>query len=264
MDEDGKPIGEGHWELAVDDEAYWTHSPSNGINGEGDPPSVAFELGRWEDDFRLTLGVPAATEPATVTAAASFISSYLTWAGREHPAFPELATDVRKLLAILVDATSTGSRPERAQVACFDCGTDALERRYSLPKPCKHPVPDFTPWAPGTANLMQLAWRDEHTCDQGGRVEDWTCAACGRKYDAEHYYLAYTAWLEDQDSDEPVDAYYASAYLSSRLGRSVTPKQIRHWAERGQIAVVQPSEGGKRTLYDFADIRRRAERMRAG
>ena len=259
-DDHGVLVAEGFW-TAIDED-YWL-STAHDANDPSDPPSVAFELARWEDDLRHALNVPAADTPPAVSSAVGYIGQRLTWMAQHHPAFDAFATDLRKLHATLAAATSTGNRPERARVACFDCGRDALQKRYRNAHPCPHEPPLWTPYAAGTVHQWQLAWRDHHVCDQGGLVEDWKCAACGRTYDQGRYYLAYTAWLEDQSSSEPVDAYAAAAYLSWRLSRKITPKQIRHWGERGHITIIRPSAGAQRTLYDFQDIKKRGDQLRS-
>lgn len=127
-----------------------------------DPPSVAYELGRHEDDWRRLRGEAAAAAAATVTSAAWYLRSRLTWAARRHPGFAEFALDLRALRHRVERAAGLDDRPERAGVPCFGCGGQ-LERRYG----------------------------------PGGREDDWTCGRCGRVYDPPAYRLAVIASLQE-------------------------------------------------------------------
>lgn len=127
-----------------------------------DPPSVAHELGRWEDDWRRCRREPAATGPASVTSAAAYLHRHLTWAASRHRGFAEFATDVAALRRRLDRVAGLDDRPERAGVPCFGCGYD-LERAYG----------------------------------PNGREDDWTCRRCRRVYDQAAYLLAVRAQLEE-------------------------------------------------------------------
>ena len=129
---------------------------------QGDPVSIAYELGRWEDDFRRVRGEPAALANYYVAAAVAYLLQNLTWAARAHPDFPEFTHDLRTLRAVLERVTELDERPMRAEAPCFDCG-GTLERHY----------------------------RDRHGLD-----DDWTCRGCKRVYTPAAYYLAVRAQLE--------------------------------------------------------------------
>lgn len=126
-----------------------------------DPPSVAYELARHEDDWRHLRREPAATGPATVASAAAYLHARLPWAACKHRGFAEFALDVKALRARLERAAGLDDRPERAGVPCFGCGGD-LERRFGY----------------------------------RGLADDWTCRRCGRVYDQAAYLLAVRANLE--------------------------------------------------------------------
>lgn len=127
-----------------------------------DPPSVAYELGRHEDDWRRLRGEPAATADATVGSAAGYLHLRLSWAARRHPGFAEFALELAILRRRVERAAGLDDRPERAGVPCFGCGGD-LERRYG----------------------------------HQGREDDWTCSRCGRVYDPPAYRLAVIASLQE-------------------------------------------------------------------
>lgn len=129
----------------------------------GDPPSVAYALGRWEDDWRQWRGEPAAIAPMTVQGAFAYLAPKVSWAAQWHVAFDEFATDIRTLRHQVEVAAKLDSTPMRAAVACFDCGQHTLERRY-LPS---------------------------------GLEDDWTCRTCRRRYDQASYFLAIRAMLEE-------------------------------------------------------------------
>jgi hypothetical protein len=126
----------------------------------GDPKSVAFELGRWEDDWRLTRGEPAAEVEGTVSSAVAYLMPRMGWAADQHPAFDEFAADIRRLLSRLRTATATDDRPETG-APCFDCH----------------------------ATLVRVWTKD-------GLSDDWRCPRCGATYDSARYFLAVRAEME--------------------------------------------------------------------
>lgn len=129
-----------------------------------DPLSVAYELGRWEDDWRIVRSEPAAEYLMAVETASVYLNRNMGWAGQWHFAFDEFASDLRGMRYRLEAVCGTSNRSVRAAVSCFDCGDDALERQYG---------------------------------DQG-LDDDWTCRTCGRIYDQASYWLAVRAKLQDQ------------------------------------------------------------------
>jgi hypothetical protein len=127
-----------------------------------DPSSVAYELGRWEDDWRRVRGEPAASGPAGVHTAADYLRDRLAWAAGHHDAFPDFAEDLARLRRRLEVATGTIDRPERADVPCLDC-QGPLERWWT----------------------------------HAGLDDEWTCRGCRRGYDQRAYLLAVRATLEE-------------------------------------------------------------------
>lgn len=162
----------------------------------GDPESVAFELGRWEDDWRLTRGEPAATGVGTVAGAAGYLEVRMGWAADRHLAFDEFAGDVRRLLSRLRTATATDDRPE-VGAPCFegDCG--------------------------GT---LHRAWTET------GLSEDWSCPRCRRVYEPAAYWLAVRSEMETRR------ALQDWVPLQEAVDASRRPhKTIRTWMARGQV-----------------------------
>lgn len=127
-----------------------------------DPPSAAYELGRWVDDWRLLRREPVGGHAATVPGAVDYLLARLPWAASHHPGFAEFTLDVKVLRRRLERAAGLDDRPERAGVPCFDCRGD-LERPYGYQ----------------------------------GRVDDWTCRRCHRVYDQAAYLLAVRATLQE-------------------------------------------------------------------
>jgi hypothetical protein len=131
-----------------------------------DPPSVAYELGQWEDDFRAVRRQAAAECVATVETAVAYLSPFVDWAADNHPAIDEFAADLRRIVARLRHATNTNTTPETG-APCFEPGCHAPLERH---------------------------WTDT------GLAEEWRCPRCHRDYDTASYYLAVRAHLEEQQS----------------------------------------------------------------
>lgn len=125
-----------------------------------DPPSVAYALASWEDDWRSVRREPAASGPATVSAAAAYLGARMGWAAGNHPAFDEFARDVRRLRSRLLRTTAQDDTPETG-APCFGC-SEPLER----------------------------GWTDE------GLADHWFCRRCHRVYSDAEYWLAVRAKLE--------------------------------------------------------------------
>ncbi len=155
--------GEDHYRLPAEDVLTMLGPGSSGPCHESDPPAVAFELGTWEDDWRHVRGEPAALHLATVPAAVTYLSSRAGWAAAHHMAFDEFATDVRRIVGWLEEATGTVDRPERG-APCIYCRDTLLERGFT----------------------------DE------GRVDDWICPRCWRSFPEAHYRLAIRMALEEE------------------------------------------------------------------
>lgn len=141
----------------------------NAVNA--DPPVLAYELGRWEDDWRRTHHEPAAQHPMGIDSAAAYLRANTAWAAQWHPAFDEYAADLRRWRAVLISTLQVGVKPDR-YVECLTCNGARLERAFTQPQPCTHPGPH------------------RPTCDQGGRRDTWTCPRCGDTYTESRYWLA--------------------------------------------------------------------------
>lgn len=128
-----------------------------------DPPSVTHELTRWEDELRHTRHEGGAPYPASVTTAARYLDTQLTWAATHHPEFPELHHDLRRLRHTLERAAGLHGPPITAPADCFDCG-----------------------------GQLQRHWTHQ------GLTDDWTCNHCHRTYDQPAYLLAARTRLETQ------------------------------------------------------------------
>jgi hypothetical protein len=120
-----------------------------------DIDSVLGVLERWDTDWRITFGEPAATDQATVTGCSLYLLRRLVKAAQEHHAFDEFADDVRTLH----DRTELALRvsPQRSPVPCITCGHRALER----------PAPR-----------------------EDGRAFEWQCGRCHRNYTDADYWMA--------------------------------------------------------------------------
>jgi hypothetical protein len=125
-----------------------------------DAPSVLGVLATWEDDLRLAFGHPPAGK-ATLATVGEYLARQLGRAAREHPAFDELARDLRMLRQRIEVVTGADDRPVAAFADCFDCG-GRLERRWTA----------------------------------SGLADDWCCRRCGRTYTGAEYLLACRAKLE--------------------------------------------------------------------
>jgi len=125
----------------------------------GDPASVAFELSRWEDDWRLVRHDRAASVPPTVSGSSNYLTARMGWAGAHHLAFDEFAADVAGLLRRLEQVTSTSSRPQ-VGAPCFDCGADLLREygqdHYRCPR-CHRDYDDASYWLAVRADLSRAA-----------------------------------------------------------------------------------------------------------
>jgi hypothetical protein len=143
----------------------------------GDPVSVPYELGRWEDDFRRLRHEPAALSRNYVSSSSTYLLQHTAWAATHHPDFADFVTDMRRLRTRLEQATGTAETVVHAQAPCFDCGGQ-LVRHYSDAYG-QGPREGREPW---------------------GLAEDWTCRSCQRVYDPPAYYLAVRARLESEAS----------------------------------------------------------------
>lgn len=219
-------------------------------NRADDGSSVVFVLHNWAADWRASRGEPAASGRPTLLGAAGYLERRMRSAANgdaqydPHPAFAEFAHELADLLEEVEHAGMRDDHPERAPVACFDCGsTKSLRRAYRAPDRCDHRRPEFPPPWPGPVpcpiserRLMHKrelkAYLDEHArCDQGGLTDRWTCRVCDREYTDEEYMLA----LADSMHDVAASRGWGLPWeVAASLGLSV--KTVRTWIERQQVA----------------------------
>lgn len=237
-------------------------------NLPADAPSVAFELSRWEDDWREWRDEPAADEPANVVSAVGYLTRNLGWASDHHPAFDEFATDVRRLLSRIQTATATAERDDTG-AACHTCGVD-LRRAYGEPKPCHHERPaQGLQWLGNRYEKREemedrlAAWEAKHQrCQQGGLEDSWKCPRCLRVYTDEQYRLAVAAEMQMRKDEAH---YWVPIPAAARLVDR-THATVKRWIDDGTVESVCDVKDRRlrvllRSVFD-AD-RRRGRRRRA-
>jgi hypothetical protein len=261
------------------DGGHWVEAQPNDNHPE-DAPAIAFELSRWEDDWREVRGEPVAMAEASVVGCVGYLVSHLDWAAQQHPAFQEFATDVRRLLSRLATTTAMAEF-DNIGAACLTCDTD-LRRTYGEPKPCHHTRPDLTlqviGWTvpepeeepkPIHETVRQRdervqAWELQHRrCDQGGLEPTWHCPRCRRVYDEEEYNRAVAAEMRTKRDGA---RYWVSVALAARLVNR-TQATIRRWIEDDREAIEVACDMRSRRMQVllssvFAASARRARRKR--
>jgi hypothetical protein len=176
-----------------------------------DPEAIAYELTKWEDDWRRTRGQRAAAYDRELSKAREYLDRNMGWAAQNHPAFPEFAKILRGWRTRLAGAVRDSDQPIRG-VHCQDCPDVVLTRTLQEARPCKHVLPPFIPLgdlieladgtyrrttpADGRSHYQKHqnavdAYRKEHEhCDQGGFENEWACPRCHRSYTRAEYGLA--------------------------------------------------------------------------
>lgn len=209
---------------------------------ETDAPSVAFELSRWEDDWRLVRQEPAAEGAATVAAAVRYLGGLrLSWAGAHHEAFDEFASDLRRLVSRLRTAAGTAERPVTG-VECLNCEGVALQRRYR----------DRKQGHGCLGHWDRCAWPyAPHGCtDSGGLEDDWHCPRCKRPYSEKEYDLAVA-----QRHAMARKGLVTASVVEDTLG--IREDRLRQWASRGKVS-RRGTDGRGRTLYALDEVRSHA------
>ena len=163
------------------------YSEDGETSREGDPPSVAYELGYWEKDWRDTRAESCTC--GTVPVSVKYLYTHCRWASTSYPGFSAFLSDLKVLRLRLAVATSRHRAPVKANASCFRCG-GVLQRQ-----------------------INPQGLEDEHV----------TCRDCSDTYDTARYLLALRAAAEQASSyvDPDGDRWETPAVLSHRLGRSV-------------------------------------------
>lgn len=170
-----------------------------------DPASVAWTLGRIEDEWRDEMNMPGADHPYLVQPAAAFLHLHLQWAANKHPAFPDHAEQIRQLRTALEHATGTHEGPLTAEAPCIDC-RGPLVRKYRA--------------------VTNRGTKDQ----QGGLEEDWTCRFCRSQYTPGRYGLAVA---DMSDTDEVAGPWTPIAQAATDVGRSY--RTLQTWIRRGHL-----------------------------
>lgn len=220
-------------------------------NKPTDGTSAAFVLDSWARDWQTTRSESTPSGPVTLLGAAGYLERRMRAAANgdpqrdPHPAFADFAHELADLLEEIEHAGMRDDHPERAPVACFDCGSSkSLRRDYRPPDPCEHRRPAFPPSEDDEGNPVPLAarrarheaevkfWRGAHArCDQGGLTDRWTCRVCDREYTDAEYMLA----LADSMRDVAASRGWGLPWeVAASLGISV--KTVRTWVERQKVA----------------------------
>lgn len=238
------PLTPQQWNVAVAHAEGKEHLADNAAD---ESISVAEALASWERDLRDHYGEPpATTKPqrtaVVVTQAAGYLERRLRWAAgglrdREaHPAFDELADDLRKLHVRLEVATGRVRTPVKANAACFDCGHDLVRRL--------RPTAVEQWWVPGAIGPMPQVRIGRGLVEEtvqdlcGVEVPVWTCSGCGQRYDKERYNRALAAELATSSRLEVEGESFATTRLVAGLvGRSEST--IKRWVREGVVRSVQ-------------------------
>ncbi len=237
-------------------------------NEPDDGSSIVYVLDSWARDWRATYSEPEPTAPATLLGVTGYLERRMRAAANgdaqrpPHPAFAEFAHELADLLEEAERAGMRDDFPERAPVACFDCGAvNSLRRAYRLPDPCDHRRPEFPPPWPGplpcpvserrALHERELsAYASAHArCDQGGLTDHWTCRVCEREYTDREYMLALASSIQDIASSS---GWGRPWEVATSLG--VTVKTVRHWIDRQQVRVTR-SEKTRRVMVWWPDAR---------
>ena len=173
--------------------------------------------------------------------AAHYLRVRLSWAGSHHPAFDELAADLRRIVSRLRTVTAMEDRPVRG-VPCLSCGA-TLERHYADRRRGRGCV--------GHWDRCPYPYRPHGCTDSGGLEDVWRCPRCRRTYPDEEYRRA-VAQQHALARSALVPAVTIEATMGIREGR------LRQWAVRGKVARRGQDERG-RTLYDTDEVREYAE-----
>lgn len=187
---------------------------------DSDPPSVAFDLGWWEADWREHRGDGAA-RPARLAAAvfrsAGYLEVHTRWAAEQHVGFPDYVHDLALLFGRLERATGRARAEARANAACFDCG----------------------------GQLVRLDKEE-------GLEDDVTCQRCRRVYTPAEYALALRA-----TRDSGLSGWVTVRDAAAAASRSV--ETLESWVKRGLVEVACRVKDHRHLVW-WPDVEARASR----
>lgn len=229
------------WDIAAGEPTFAHYADEN----PADPPTILFDLSRWQDDWAESRDEKPGRP--TMTDVVGWLTLRLTWAGEQHPAFDEFAVDVHRMLVRLQISTATGEWPLYGARCQYD--DTLLVREYRDPEPCKHGAqPAYERRVVGVddrgRDVLEPAsealfrwldaietWQTQHEhCDQGGLTAMWHCLRCRRRYNDEEYRLA----LRKQAG---AAVGWMPLHLAADLA-GVSQKDLRNWMDRGHIAAL--------------------------
>lgn len=180
-----------------------------------DPWPVLAVLEGIERTWRLEFGHGPATNVATITSCAAYLSEWTGLAARSFRGFDDDAHTLKTLRLRLKHAEGTSDDPETG-VKCLDCEDVKLVRAY---RPPVLPVPD-----PRRSKNGQRGLEEE------GKADTYECPACRRTYDwadygkAVHHYAANIGgWVKIADGAAAVRR---------------TPMQVWRWINDGKLTVA--------------------------
>ncbi|MDQ3485387.1 MAG: hypothetical protein M3445_08265 [Actinomycetota bacterium] len=185
-------------------------------------------LGTWDMEWREEFDQPTDLR-ITVRRAADYLTGQLDHAARHHPAFDEMAADVRRCARRLEDVLHDGERDET--------GAPCLKCRATL----------------------------RRTIGPQGQRDDWRCPRCRQTYDEQHYRNAMAAAHASLAVERIGGTDWAIASrVASEVGRG--ERTIRTWMREQTIATLCVI-AGRRLMGSVDDARHqhahRAERYRA-
>lgn len=222
---------------------------------QGDPGSVAFELGWWAAEWAGergdTLVLSGRRMAGQVHGALDYLARHMRWAANTHQAFAEFASDLNVLHGTLERATARDTVTPVAEAECFDCSSDLI-REMRPPNRCRHERPQFPPSRVvvngqivdvalpdrrSEYETAQQTYEQEHgRCQQGGYVDTWKCRGCGRVYQWTEYILALRSRVEDGKARLRHDGWGTPRQVAEVLQSSV--ETVRTWGKRAM------TEGG--------------------
>lgn len=192
---------------------------------EDDAPSLAGELATIEDDWRHTLGTPAADYDPAVEKSINWMVANIAAITQRHPDWPGQIEMLRGLRARVTTITGTSDAPEKVEGGyCLadDCATnDHGDKTQLIRRP--HP--------------------------KDGLPDVAECPTCERTYDELQLALARRQHAQERAHHHP-DALVTAEQAATLLG--ITHSGLRNRIQRDHISPVTKRRGVK--LYRLADL----------